>query len=407
MDLLWTNSGDSHFIEPRDLFKQNLPASLADRLPRSEKVSDTEEIVHIDGKTLRRQIPRPPKPSTAKAMIEFAEAMKQGGQGQMKGSVRLEHLDDQGVWGEVVYPSLGLWYGQIDDPHLVAEAAKVLNDHVHDELIRTSPRFVPTATLPLQSLELSIAEVQRCAELGFLAVFLPTEPATTQPYWNDDHWEPLWAAVAEAGLVIGVHIGTDAEGTRPYRNPGGALLNYLDTTFGGQKAAAQFVAGGALERHPDLRVLISEGGATWAPFVGDRLNEAYRQHHMFDEGRLTKLPKEYLMEQVYASFQHDETVVPAFTGMGFRNILFGTDYPHIEGTYPHTQKVLHELFDGVDDDVSHRIRIGSFLELFPCVGAACPRCADPRRPVRIIRNGALPRRYGAAEPRSRGSRGGT
>jgi predicted TIM-barrel fold metal-dependent hydrolase len=366
--LVWTNSGDSHFVEPRDLYRQHLPSSLVDRLPRSEKVSDTEEIVHVDGKTLRRRLPRPRTPSTAKAVLEFAEAMKQGGEGQMKGAVRLGHLDDQGVWGEMVYPSFGLWYGLIDDAHLVAEAAKVLNDYVHDELIRTSPRFVPAATLPLQSVDLSIAEAQRCAELGFLAIFLPTEPATTQPYWNDDHWEPLWAACAEAGLVLGVHIGTDAGGTRPYRNPGGALLNYLDTTFGGQRAAAQLVAGGALARHPDLRVLISEGGATWAPFVGDRLNEAYRQHYMFDEGRLTKLPKEYLMEQVYASFQHDETAVPAFTAMGFRNICFGTDYPHIEGTYPHTQKVLHELFDGVDDDVSYRIRIGSFLELFPSVG---------------------------------------
>jgi predicted TIM-barrel fold metal-dependent hydrolase len=375
VDLLWTCSGDSHFVEPRDLFRKNLPASLADRLPRSEKVSETEEIVHIDGNSFRRRIPRPSEPSTARAIMEFAEAMKQGGEGQSKGAVRVEHLDDQGVWGEVVYPSLGLWYGQIHDPHLVAEAAKVLNDHVHDELIRTSPRFVPTATLPLQSIELSIKEAQRCAELGFLAVFIPTEPEKTQPYWNDDHWEPLWTTCEEAGLVIGVHIGTDADGNRPYKNPGGALLNYLDTTFGGQKAAAQFVAGGVLERHPNLRVLISEGGATWAPFVGDRLNEAYRQHHMFDEGRLTKPPKDYLMEQVYASFQHDETAVPAFTAMGFRNILFGTDYPHIEGTYPHTQKVLRELLDGVDDDVSYRIRIGAFLELFPSVGLP-PALAD-------------------------------
>ena len=273
-DLLWTCSGDSHFIEPPGLFKEHLPKALADRLPRSEKIDDTEEIVHIDGESFRRKLPKPPNPSTAKAMIEFFEAMQQGGEGQGKGSVRVQHLDDQGVWGEVVYPSLGLWYGQIHDPHLVHEAAKVLNDYVHDELIRTSPRFVPTATLPLQSVELSIEEAQRCAGLGFLAVFVPTEPSKDQPYWNDDHWEPLWAACAEAGLVIGVHIGTDADGNRPYRNPGGALLNYLDTTFGGQKAAAQFVAGGALERHPQLRVLVSEGGATWAPFVGDRLNEA-------------------------------------------------------------------------------------------------------------------------------------
>jgi predicted TIM-barrel fold metal-dependent hydrolase len=366
--LLWTCSGDSHFIEPRDLFTSNLPPELAQRLPRSERISDEEEIVHIDGESFRRKLPKPPSPSTAKAMIEFAQAMGQGGEGQSKGSVRLEHLDDQGVWGEVVYPSLGLWYGQLQDAALVHEAAKVLNDHVHDELIRTSPRFVPTATLPLQSVERSIEEAQRCAGLGFLAVFLPTEPSTTLPFWNDDHWEPLWAALEEAGLVVGVHIGTDADGNRKYKNPGGALLNYLDTTFGGQKAAAQFVAGGALERHPDLRVLISEGGATWVPFVGDRLNEAHRQHHMFDDGRLTRAPKDYLMRQVYASFQHDETAVPTMTSMGYNNVMFGTDYPHIEGTYPHTQKVLHELLVGTDAATSERIRLGAFLELFPSVG---------------------------------------
>ena len=62
------------------------------------------------------------------------------------------------------------------------------------------------------------------------------------------------------------------------------------------------------------------------------------------------------------------TAVPAMTAMGYRNVMFGTDYPHIEGTYPHTQKVLHELLDGVDDATSDRIRLGAFLELFPSVG---------------------------------------
>ena len=84
-NLLWTNSGDSHFIEPPNLFKENLPPALADRLPRSEKVSDSEEIVHIDGRSFRRQLPRPPKPSTARAMMEFQEAMQQGGAGRVEG----------------------------------------------------------------------------------------------------------------------------------------------------------------------------------------------------------------------------------------------------------------------------------------------------------------------------------
>jgi predicted TIM-barrel fold metal-dependent hydrolase len=80
------------------------------------------------------------------------------------------------------------------------------------------------------------------------------------------------------------------------------------------------------------------------------------------------LPKEYINRQVYASLQHDETAIPAMTAMGFTNVMFGTDYPHLEGTFPHTQKVLHELFDGVDDAVRDRITIGSFLDLFPAVG---------------------------------------
>ena len=146
------------------------------------------------------------------------------------------------------------------------------------------------------------------------------------------------------------------------------MINYVNTTFGGQLAVVMMIASGALERHPDLKVLVSEGGATWAPFLGDRMNEAHRQHWMFNQDEVSMLPKEYINRQVYASFQHDETAIPAMTAMGFENVMFGTDYPHLEGVFPHTQKVLHELFDGVDDIVRDRITIGAFLDLFPSVG---------------------------------------
>ena len=93
------------------------------------------------------------------------------------------------------------------------------------------------------------------------------------------------------------------------------------------------------------------------------------------------LPKEYINRQVYASFQHDETAIPAHTAMGFENVMFGTDYPHLEGTFPHTQKVLHELFDGVDDAARDRITIGAFLDLFPWVGRP-PEAPVPQSPAR-------------------------
>ena len=68
----------------------------------------------------------------------------------------------------------------------------------------------------------------------------------------------------------------------------------------------EWVASGALDRHGELRVLVSEGGASWVPFLGDRMNESYRQHSMMVEPKLSRSPKEILYSQVYASFQHDE-----------------------------------------------------------------------------------------------------
>jgi len=358
-DLIWTNSGDSHSLEPPNLYTDNMPAHYAERMPRSEWVDGTI-TTHIDGKVITRKAP-------GGANMKMMEAMR--AQGGNDNSQRMSDLDEQGVWGEVVFPSLGLWYGEIESTDLAHAAAEVLNDWVAEEIMSLSPRLVPCATLPLQSIELSVREVERCAAKGFKSVFLPTKPPTMHGEWNADEWEPLWDVLEGTGTVLAFHIGTESgEKPQKYRGPGGYILNYVNTTFGGQVAVVMMIASGALERHPDLKVLVSEGGATWGPFLGDRMNEAVRQHNMFDEGKLTMLPKEYVFRQVYASFQHDVTAVPTVTSMGWQNVLFGTDYPHLEGTFPHTQKVLHELFDGVDAAVRDRITIGAFLDLFPHVG---------------------------------------
>ena len=61
-------------------------------------------------------------------------------------------------------------------------------------------------------------------------------------------------------------------------------------------------------------------------------------------------------------------LVATVTAMGYRNVMWGSDYPHVEGTFGHTQETLQELFEGVSDDVRHRITVGAFLDLFPEVG---------------------------------------
>ena len=101
-----------------------------------------------------------------------------------------------------------------------------------------------------------------------------------------------------------------------------------------------------------------------SPALADRMDEGWRQHGQFATPKLSKLPSETIFEQVYASFQHDRSAVPAFAAMGFPNVMWGDDYPHMEGTYGHTQKTLHELFDGVPSEIQLALTEGTFGRLF-------------------------------------------
>ena len=363
---IWANSGDSHFVEPPTLFDDALPPSLAARMPKSQKF-DGYEILTVDGKQFRRNMPRPNP-----GLKNMGEIVMSRAPGANDPHLRLKDLDQEGIWAELTFPSIGIWSSSIDDPALVKAGVQALNDWAHDYIAAASPRLLPTASLPMLSVDDAVAEVERTAAMGFRAAFLPTgTPASVKQYHYGD-WEPLWTALEAANMVLAFHIGTepvaaDKQTGVVFRGPGGAVLNHSVNSFGGQTCVMQLVASGALDRHPNLKVLVSEGGATWGPFIGDRMNEAYRQHGMYVRPALSKPPKAFIYDQVYASFQHDESAIGAMQHLGWNNVIWGSDYPHLEGTFGHTQKTLHELFEGVPDHVRKRITVETFNELFPGV----------------------------------------
>ena len=367
MQKIWANSGDSHFLEPEDLWRESLPPRLAELVPRAEKDPDGQwETVHIDGMSFRRKLP-------SVTTQKFLEATHRA-PGARDVALRMKDLDQEGVWAELVFPSLGLWSSSFRTPEVLREALRVSNDWAYESLEKFSPRLVTAGQVSTLDIGDAVAELERIAELGYRAVYLPVAPHPLQKDYNRDEWEPFWTALERTGLVLAFHIGTDpvdlSSGSQAgvvYRGPGGAVLNYTETTFGGQRAVMKLVASGALDRHPGIKVLVSEGGATWVPFVADRMEEGYRQHHMAVRPKLNRSPREIIYSQVYASFQHDQSAVAAATYMGYHNVLWGSDYPHMEGTYGHTQETLHQLFDGADPAVRERVTVGAFRELFPDV----------------------------------------
>ena len=180
--------------------------------------------------------------------------MQQGGEGASKGAVRLEHLDDQGVWGEVVYPSLGLWYGQIDDPHLVVRsgqgAQRPRARRAHPTRHRASCR---RRRCRCSRWSCRSKRSQRCADLGFRAVFLPTEPreAPTRT-GTTTTGNQLWTAIAEAGLGRRrAHRHRRRRATAPTGTPVARCSTTSTLRSAVRRRRRSSWPRGALERHPD------------------------------------------------------------------------------------------------------------------------------------------------------------
>lgn len=343
----WVNSADSHVLEPDDIWDQMLPAELASRAPRAERQGE-REILYIDGAVVRRD------------PIAYTEAIRPPGARDPRR--RLIDLDNEGIWCELVFPSRGLWVPLITDPVLTAACCTGYNTWLTTEFLPVSERFIGVATLPGLDTDDAVAELGRAVDAGFRVAMLPAAAPPGRSY-NDETWEPLWAALAEAGMPICFHAGS---GSDPIvnRGPGGAIINYVETFFPVQRTLVQIVAAGVLERHPDLHVVFVEGGASWIPSMMDRMDEAYRQHDMFVHPRLSMPPSELLLRQVSATFQHDLAIRTVIDVAGPAPIMWGSDYPHLEGTFGHTQDALDKAFEGVDPDVRRTVTAENFVKLF-------------------------------------------
>ncbi len=182
MEKIWAHSGDSHFLEPEDLWSQILPPKAAARMPRSEKVGDDEEIVHVDGQSFRRKLPAVLSKRTATGETIAEMSARPPGARDVK--ARLVDLDSEGIWGEVVYSSLGMWFGMIRDRQLVAEAATAQNEWIVEEIQGAAPdRLVGAAQMPMLAVEDTVAEIEHAAEIGLKVLSLPTGvPPTMEDY---------------------------------------------------------------------------------------------------------------------------------------------------------------------------------------------------------------------------------
>jgi len=196
----------------------------------------------------------------------------------------------------------------------------------------------------------TVAEMKRLASMGFTSAMLPSriEMSSGLPYYTEPAWDPVFEAAQQLGIVFVLHTGTGREDVRSFRGNGGAVINYAIQACDAMETVMQLVAGGVLDRFPGTQVACIESGASWLAAVAERMDEVYIAHDVFVRPKLSIMPSKIVARQISSSFQYDRACVMARSVTGVKPLLWGSDYPHHEGTFPESRKVVEHLFDGID-----------------------------------------------------------
>ena len=194
------------------------------------------------------------------------------------------------------------------------------------------------------------------------------------PLW-DEAWEPLWEAAAETGLPIGFHLGGGLR-TVAFSGPkatqaGNMGVRVACSTLQMDEPLVAVIFAGALERHRRVKIVLAETGIGWLPYMLERMDDTYRKFLDAEEFwrthgglQLTMPPSEYFRRQVWATFQTDHLGLRVVDALGDDRVMWASDYPHADSTWPESARAIEENFKSVTAATRRRILCDNARELY-------------------------------------------
>ena len=345
-------SADSHLNEPPEIY-QRLPERYRDRAPRLE-IKDGKRFLIVEGKpVIPLETPHPLNEDDKRRFWreegddDLGRVFHRAGGTDVE--LRLRDQDKDGICAEVIYPHGTFNTFTSPDPKFQLALARVYNDYYHEVFGPHPDCFVVSAVIPMKDIEDAISEAKRCAEMGFRSLSIPLRvPAL--PY-NMPDYEPFWSTIEELGIPLALHIFTEAETseeTELLRPAAGEelALEVVDMAAA-MNPMCLLISSGVLERHPGLNFVLVECGIGWLAWVLQTLDQINEKRHMWIQPKLELKPSEYFRRQGGATFCDDAVGLANRHVTGVDCLLWGNDYPHDEGTFPHSQKVIDRVLKDV------------------------------------------------------------
>ena len=368
--LPWVISVDDHVVEPPHLWQSWLPSGLRERGPRVERDTCATEIVGGGARYVRggdgpvvdfwvyedvlRPIPQVmacagfPREQLTIAPIPYS-AMRPGCYDPV---ARLADMDLNQTERSLCFPSFSRFAGQIfleaKDKELALACVAAYNDWMVEEWCGDSGgRLLPLCLVPLWDPQAAGAEVRRNAARGCRAIAfteLPTNLGLPSIHDTDRHWEPLLTACDETGTVICMHIGSGSQMQTTSADAPQGVGTAL-TSLNAYMAMADWLLSGVLARHTRLKIAFSESQVGWMPFLLERVDRVFTESHAWSglDPVITEPPSSYVPGRVFGCFFDDMVGIDQRHTIGVSQLVFETDYPHQDSTWPDTPKLVAEI----------------------------------------------------------------
>lgn len=354
MDDMVLFSVDDHVIEPGSVFAGREPARFAGRFPRLVVAGDgmarwVWEGSGKGGSSGLNAVVTWPKEQWNLDPATHAE-MRPGCYDLDR---RVDDMNVNGVALSMCFPTFprfgGGFFAECADKELAFAAVQAYNDwHIEEWCGRYPQRFVPLAIPAAWDPELSAAEVARVAAKGVHAICFTENPGKfyNLPSVHSGFWDPFFAACAEHGVVISIHVGS--AGVLPTTSPDAPIdIPVTLATMQTMQPMMDFMFSGTFRKFPALKVALSEGGAGWIPYTLDRLDRHVRNQlwtgHKFSA---SYLPSDCFREHFLACIVSDPAGLQLRDRIGTGNIAVETDYPHSDSQWPDAPEAFWADFTG-------------------------------------------------------------
>jgi predicted TIM-barrel fold metal-dependent hydrolase len=361
-------SADDHIIEPAHLWVDRVPAKYRDSCPRIVEQDDGTEAWLFDGELAVTFMGScRPLPGFEDLYAARYDQMRPGCYDPV---ARIADMDLDRVQAQLCFPNYARFAGHrffmnVSDRELALACLQTYNDYLLDEWCATAPdRLFGAAILPLNDIDAAVRELRRVIDKGASAIAFSENPTVIGlPSVHTDHWDPLWAIASEAGLPVCMHIGSSSKMVNTSDDAPPTVLVSLNGV-NSMMAAVDWLQSRTLERFPTMKVVLSEGGAGWIPYILERAEKAFHDHRISRKEPRDRSPRERFTEQMYVCMVDEYFALRSLGDIPVDNLLWEGDYPHGDGLFPHNHEYLEKALADVAVDDARKIVETNFTSVF-------------------------------------------